>query len=601
MHGDGRLDRLRRDPGLVCLVLALALAAALYAPTLGRSLVSYDDPWLIRDNWIVQNASLHSIHTIFFDLGRDTRVVLGAEYLPVRDLSLMLDSTIWGNAYAGFHLTNLVLYLAAIGMWFAALSALGIDRTVAGLGVLIWAVHPTHAESVAWLAERKGLLACTLAAAAAFGYARYRAGASPRWLVLAAVAAVAAVWSKALAAFAIAALGGIEVVGPGGRHSWHRSLVGLGVLAVATAAAFAPVLVVASRMSVVAGDVARPGDASWLAMVLGIHGFYIRATALALGNAVTYPIDTEGPSSLDVALGAVALALLVAVLAVPRRVRWSPSPVVRAGAVLWLATWFPASRIVLPVRLVVVADRYLLLPTLGLALMLAAGILALPRRRTAIALAATVVIASGARTLVAQAAWRDSRTLWLRATESNPHDANAWSMYAEALVDAGALDDADRAIERGLVETSSSRLVLRRALLLVRRGDRTSARQWMQRAAEAGEPIAMANLARMLAETGDLEGGIEWGRKAVAAAPVYAHGYRTLGMLALAARRPDEAHAALVRAVALEPTCANRYELARSLAALKRTEEARAELEACAADPVLAEKVRIEIQKLGPR
>src|SRR5438445_10922687 len=54
------IDRIRRDPGLALLVLALVLAAALYAPTLGRGIIDYDDPWLVKNNWLVQHPSLHS-------------------------------------------------------------------------------------------------------------------------------------------------------------------------------------------------------------------------------------------------------------------------------------------------------------------------------------------------------------------------------------------------------------------------------------------------------------------------------------------------------------------------------------------------------------
>jgi hypothetical protein len=74
---------LRRDP---LLALALVLVAVLYAPTLGRGIVNYDDTWLLRDNWILQEPSWASLHTILFDLSSPLRFALSPEYLPVRDL-----------------------------------------------------------------------------------------------------------------------------------------------------------------------------------------------------------------------------------------------------------------------------------------------------------------------------------------------------------------------------------------------------------------------------------------------------------------------------------------------------------------------------------
>src|SRR5206468_3344700 len=84
---------------------------------------------------------------------------------------------------------------------------------------------------------------------------------------------------------------------------WRRSLIGLGAIGLAAGCAFVPVLVVAARMEVVSASADAP--AGWLAMVLGLHGFYVRLGAMAVANAVSYPIATAGPSALDIALGVV--------------------------------------------------------------------------------------------------------------------------------------------------------------------------------------------------------------------------------------------------------------------------------------------------------
>jgi Flp pilus assembly protein TadD len=582
----------------VLALVALVVAAALYAPSLGYGAVNYDDPWLIANNWILHDHSVASLHTIFFDLGRDARATLGAEYLPIRDLSVMADLAMWGTSYAGHHATNLALYLAALALWFAALARFGVPRHIAGLAILIWAVHPSHVESVAWLSERKGLLALAFAGVAALGYASFRSGRSRRWLVLAVVVTVAAVWSKALAAFTIAALGGFELALPG-RVSWRRSLSGLAALAITTAIAMIPVLVVATRMHVVTSDVASPGGHGWLAMVTGVHGFYVRAALMATVNSVSYPIDSLGPSTADIVLGGTWLLVAVAVAVAPRLGPWRTPPVARAAALVWLITWFPASRIVLPVRLVVVADRYLLVPSLAVALVVAAGILAIPRRSIGVVLAGAVVLAAAARTLVAESAWRDASALWSRAVTSNPLDGNAWSMYSEALSDTGHAAAADAAIAEGLARTSSPGLQLRRALLLLRRGDHEHAQIWMQRAAEAGEPAAMSNLALMLHDGNDAVGALTWARKAVATSPLYAQGYRVLGKIALEWREHAEAEAAFRRAIELEPrNLENHYNLGLTLVALGKLDEARVEFTRCLASPRVAPLAREQLEKL---
>ena len=114
----------------------------------------------------------------------------------------------------------------------------GIDRTIAGVALLLWAVAPSHAESVAWLAERKGVLAAFWLGVCTLGFATYRSGGRGRYLALAMISAVFAIWSKAPSAFGVAALAALELALPAKRITWRRSLGGLGAIAIVAAAAF---------------------------------------------------------------------------------------------------------------------------------------------------------------------------------------------------------------------------------------------------------------------------------------------------------------------------------------------------------------------------
>jgi hypothetical protein len=596
----GLFERARRDPTGAIVIAALVLAVCLYAPTLARGLVNYDDPWLVADNWLVQHPSWDSLRTILFDLHSPKRFVLTPEYLPVRDLSMMLDFAVWGHWYPGFHITNLVIYCASIALWFGALSAFGIDRKVVAIAVLLWAVHPSHAESVAWITERKGLLAMMFAGACTLGYARYRSGSDLRWLVLAAACAAASVWSKAPGAFAIAALAGLELILPHRRASWRRSLAGLGTIAVVGALAFVPVLVLARSSAVVGDHVVMP--ASRLEAVLGVHGFYIEMAAMMMRNAVSYPISTHGPSAMQIALGAVALATLVAAVAIPRRGRWSPPAEVRAGAAIWLFGWLPVSHLVLPLQMIFVADRYMLFATLGTSLILAAGIARVPRPAVRNALLAVVVLAAGMRTLDAQSSWASSRTLWQRAVKSNPDDGNAWAMYVDAVVrtfeTAGDHEQAEAVVAEALRHSEAPRLLFRQSLLVLG-SDRPRGIELMRRAANGGEAIAMSNLALLLLDDpGKRDEALEWARRGVKLRP-NAHAERTLGKVALAMHRNAEALTAFEAAYALEPlNLANRFNLGLALVELGRTADARAQFEACLGDPAIAPRAKAMLEQL---
>lgn len=587
-------DRLRRDPGLALLLLALFAAIALYAPSITRGLINFDDPVLYRDNWVVQEPTSENLHAIWFELHSPRRDVLLPEYLPIRDMSVMLDYAIWGTHYGGFHLTNLLLYLAAISLWFGALSSFGIDRRVAGLAVLLWALHPAHAESVAWLSERKGLLGATFAGATAFAYGKYRAGASMRWVVLALVTTVCAVWSKALAAFAVAAIAGFELALPERRVSWRRSIGGLVALAVVGGLAFLPVLSLAASADVVGTHVKAPAGRAEL--VLGVLGFYLRMGMMLDRNAVTYPIATDGPSMLDLALGALGvLALLVAIVPT-KRVR--VAPVLRAAALLWLFAWLPASHLVLPLQMVFVADRYLLVPSLALALALAFAITRIPTARARWALAVALCLGAAVRSFDAQRSWSSDLALWDRAMITSPRDGEAWSRYAQTLADAGNDEAAMAAVETGLARVRSSRLLLRKALFLLPLGRRDEARELLAEAANKGEPRAMANLALILAEDGQLDEALRWARNATSGEFPYVPGLSARGKIALEAGLAGEALEMFERVHALAPKdLVNRYNVALALIRLHRAPEALPHLIACAKSGEVGAACRAELAK----
>ena len=595
--------RLRQDPGLALLLLALVLAAAIYTPTLGRGLVNYDDPWLYNDNALLHHATWSGVVTVLTDLDSPQRYALSPEYLPVRDLSVMADYAIWGEHYGGFHLTNLLIYLAAIALWFHALAALGVPRPIAGLAMLLWALHPSHAESVAWLAERKGLLGVMWAGACALGYAKFRAGGRAAWLVLAVVGGVAAVWSKAIAAFAVAALGPIELVPQGDllasrlagiaarRSSWRRSLTGLGAIAIAAGLAFVPVVMLAVRWSVVGGDSAAL-PASRTVSVLGVHGFYLRLAAGAVPNAVSYPIASTGPGALDLLLGALGFVAIVVAL-------WRGPRALKIAAVLWIFGWLPVGHLVLPLQMVFVADRYLLIPTLGVALALAVGISQIARPKLRAAALVVVALAFAFRALDAQSTWRSNELLWQRAIASNPSDGNAWAMYLEALDADGRVADAAGVVDEALSHSRLPRLVMHAGLTALAEGRSDEGLALMTEAATHGEPRAMANLANLYADRGRLDEALRWAHHATVAAPSYANGHRIRGKVARLAQRADESRYAFEHAYLLEPTSAvNRYNLALAYADARRIADARTLLESCTGDPEVGELARGMLSRL---
>jgi hypothetical protein len=400
---------------------------------------------------------------------------------------------------------------------------------------------------------------------------------------------VFAVWSKAPAAFTIAALGGLELIAPAKRASWKRVLVGIGALGVFGVLAFAPVVGLAMNASVV-GESIIPGG-SKAEIVAGVHGFYVRLAAMAMPNAPSYPISAVGPSGLDLALGALGFIALIAAFVPKLRA----TPEIKAGAVIWLFTWLPISHLVLPLHMIGVADRYSLVLVLGFVLAVAAGIRKLPRTNMQIALVAVLAIAASLRTLDARKTWSSELYLWERAVASNPSDLEAWSAYAMELDKAGLKDEAAQAVEVGLTHGTSGRLLLRRALLELGRGEREEGFKTMVEAADAGDPLAMGNVAQLYLERGRQDLALDYGRRAAKYGPMIPHTRRSHGMVALATKHNEEALEAFSMALALDPSAMNRYNVALALLALDRPREAIPLLEQCVVDARVGQLARTQL------
>ncbi len=127
-------------------LIALASCVA-YLPALRGEFILDDDMYL-TDAPVIQAAD--GLRRIWF-----TSEV--PDYYPVSNTSLWLEWRLWGANPTGYHVTNLLLHLASCLLIWAVLRQLAIPG--AFLAALLFAVHPLNVESVAWIAQRKGLLA----------------------------------------------------------------------------------------------------------------------------------------------------------------------------------------------------------------------------------------------------------------------------------------------------------------------------------------------------------------------------------------------------------------------------------------------------------
>lgn len=142
------------------LLIPLLVVAALY-PGLGNGFVGWDDDKYIRDNPLLTERD--GLRRIW--LSPDA-----PQYYPLTFTSYWLEYRLWGPWPTGYFITNLVLHSAASALLYFVLLTLGVGTGAAWLTAAIFAIHPIQVASVAWLAERKNVLAGVFAFAAMLLY-----------------------------------------------------------------------------------------------------------------------------------------------------------------------------------------------------------------------------------------------------------------------------------------------------------------------------------------------------------------------------------------------------------------------------------------------
>ena len=155
-----------RSPAAICLLLA-AVTVAVYWPVLGHDFLAYDDPEFVTSNpQVLQGLTWSGVSWAM-------RTAEFGNWAPLTWLSHMLDAQLFGLSPEGHHLSNLVLHVSNTVLLFLLLFGMTGARWRSAAASALFALHPLHVESVAWIAERRDLLSVFFGLLALWAYSRY--------------------------------------------------------------------------------------------------------------------------------------------------------------------------------------------------------------------------------------------------------------------------------------------------------------------------------------------------------------------------------------------------------------------------------------------
>ena len=131
----------------------ILLVAAVYGNTLSHGFV-WDDTYIIVKNPVLEKLS----NIPHFFLSEDTVEESTGYYRPVTYISFALERAVWGVNPLGYHITNLVLHMLAVLLFYAVTAALFKKERLAFVAALIFALHPIAGETVNFLSGGRNTL-----------------------------------------------------------------------------------------------------------------------------------------------------------------------------------------------------------------------------------------------------------------------------------------------------------------------------------------------------------------------------------------------------------------------------------------------------------
>jgi tetratricopeptide (TPR) repeat protein len=463
---------------------------------------------------------------------------------PATWLSLMLDTELFGMGPGGHHAVNLALHAANAALLFLVLARLTGAAARACLVALLFAVHPLRVESVAWISERKDVLAGLFFLLTLAAYARFTRAESGRRLWYAAALALYAAGLMAKPMLVTLPLVLLLVdFWPLGRCAGGASLRGLVVekvpfLALATASSI--VTVIAQKRGGSLASLAMHPLAARVAAATVAPARYLAKTFWPRELSLVYPLPSRLP--FPALLGAAALLAGATAAAVALRRR---RPYLFTGWLWFLVMLVPVLGLVQAGRQSI-ADRYTYLPVIGIAIAVVWGaaeaVEGRPSARVTLAAAALALVALLAvRTRVQLAFWKDSETLFVHSLSSGGDDALVRNNYGFLLGSRGRPEDARAQFAAAV-------------------------------ALNPGYVLGRLNLGLALTSLGRVAEAEAEYRAALSLAPESARGHERLGTLYLQLGRNEEAAKHLSEAVRLDPESGlARSNLAAALRRLGRT------------------------------
>jgi tetratricopeptide (TPR) repeat protein len=522
----------------ICVFLA-AITWLVFGQTLRQDFVDYDDNTYVYANPVVPNGvTLRGVAWAFAHSH-------ARNWHPLTTISHMVDCQLYGLNAGGHHFTNVLLHTIAVLSLFLLLRQMTGALWRSAFVAAVFAIHPLHVESVAWIAERKDVLSGVLFMLTLAAYLRYTRNptfgryvvmsilfafglmSKPMLVTLPFVLLLLDYWplsrGQRSASFAEPSADRTSAI-----QTWSKLILEkIPLFVLAAGSSFATMLVQTKALNSFEDLPIRWRVSNALATCVT----YIWQMFWPARLAVFYPHPYDQLSLSRVVL---AIALSLAITAVAFTLR-KQRPYLIVGWLWYLVMLVPVIGIV-QVGDQARADRYTYLPQIGLYIALTWAVVDLCARwryrQPVLTIGSTIMIPALAVCASKQTTWwRNSETLWTHALAVTSNNSVAQTHLGTLLLKRGQLDAAISCFRESLSI----------------RADANDGR------ANRGKGVVHHGLGNAFAQKGLMDAAIVEYKKALQLRPDYANAHYSLGAALLEKGEIDQAIAQCREALVIEP------------------------------------------------
>ncbi|MEN3330728.1 MAG: protein O-mannosyl-transferase [Blastocatellia bacterium] len=440
----------------MALMIVLALTFLVYADTT-RYQFAYDDRGQIVENQALRSWD-YAAHCFTEHVWKAQHPEEnGVYYRPLFNLYLLVNYQLFHLNPAGWHLLLVIWHTLVTLLVFLLARRLLKDEATALIAALIFGVHPVHIESVAWISGVTEPMLALFFLGSLLGYLRWRDAAATsdnptsaaatsrpaKWLALSLVLYALALFSKETALVLPALIFAYEWLFGERAGRLSAALKRAVPFLIMAAAYFMLRALVLKTISVASWQLPWSVTLMTLPSVLW---FYIRLLVWPVGLSAFY--DTPYTTRPDAIFW-----LMLAGLAVTAAMLWlwaRRSKPVALAIILVVLPILPVLNLPVFIEKEIAHDRYLYIPSIGFAILLAIAIRKLPYDKIKIAalpavqVAATLILALGfvVLTVTQNTYWTNDLQLFARGVEIAPRNDIALTNYANELFNCQRVDEA---------------------------------------------------------------------------------------------------------------------------------------------------------------